>query len=96
MEYHEVRIVAELRKQGQAREGRGVPAQGHAPYAPSHPRAPVGLGWHSLRLPTLQVADRYADGAFIQAMTTDTERLRELAAGSWRHCRLAASPDDPR
>ena len=31
-----------------------------------------------------------------QAMTVDTERLRELAAGSWRHCRLAASPDDLR
>jgi hypothetical protein len=31
-----------------------------------------------------------------QAMTIDTERLGELAAGSWRHCRLAASPDDLR
>jgi hypothetical protein len=56
MEYHEVRIVAERRKQGE-HEGRGVPAQGHAPYPASHPRAPGAFGGHPPRTP-LPVRDR--------------------------------------
>jgi hypothetical protein len=50
MQYHEFRIVAELRKQGGHGRAEDFRLKAIRPYAPSHSRAPGALGWHPLGL----------------------------------------------
>ena len=84
MEYHEVRIVAELRKQGERERAEEFRLKAMR-RTPSHPRAPGALGWLPLGLPTPAGRRPVRGRAPTQAMTIDKERLRELAAelGFW-------------
>src|ERR1700682_838515 len=84
-QYDEVRIVAELRKQGEHERAEEVRLKTMRRTPPSHPRAPGALGWHHLGFPTPAGRRPVRGRTPTQAMTIDTERLRELAAelGFW-------------
>jgi hypothetical protein len=84
-EYHEVRIVAELRKQGEHERAEEFRLKAMRRTPRRIPEHLVPLAGTPLGLPTPASCRPVRGRASTQAMTIDTEGLRELAAelGFW-------------